>query len=280
VQKKFPRRTAKRPGTVPRTGIIEIPSLVPAGAVNQPSEMAAMNAERFSEGIARLSGSDAAQTVLPVSSEAVPSPALMMSRGTDSSSPMVSIPAAFEKITQFLTYSSAIHQQLGSPLSGGMYGSGPGIFSVPLPFTVSEGGGGLSPGLILQGKGMRTAEHTPVMNVAVSMVSSDVMRRANLFPPAAAGNVPLSGMSAGSALSGTVPVSSLYSLERALPLSAGSRDGTALPATGGTSPVHFQNTFNITVTTTARGDEAELRELGRKIGVILSDEMRRYGGLR
>jgi hypothetical protein len=118
------------------------------------------------------------------------------------------------------------------------------------------------------------------MNLAVSMVSGDVMRKAGLFPLSAAGSSPLPGMPFGSAVSGTVPVSSLLSLERALPLYAGSRSETATPATGGDTTTHFQNTFNITVMTTARGDDAELRELGRKIGVILSDEMKRYGGVR
>ncbi|MFA5269192.1 MAG: hypothetical protein WC379_14585 [Methanoregula sp.] len=279
VQKKPGRRTARRPGTIPRTGIIEIPSLVPAGAVNLPSEMAARNAEQFNEGIARLSGNGTAQRILPEFPDAVVSPAVRLIRGTDPSSPMVSIPDAFEKIAQYLTYSSDIHQQLVSPLSGGISG-GPCLFSIPLPFTVSEGGGGLSPGFILPGKDIRTAEDNPVMNVAVSMMSSEGMRRANFLPLSAAGSSLTPGMPFGNAFSGVVPVSSLYSLERALPLSAGSRGETALPAAGGKNPVNFQNTFNITVTTTARGDEAELRELGRKIGVILSDEMKRYGGLR
>jgi hypothetical protein len=279
VQKKPGRRTAKRPGMLPRTGVIEIPSLVPAGAVNQPSEMAAMNTERFSEGIARLSGTETAQTVFPVPATAVPSPTVLMSRSTDISSPRVSIPDAFEKIARYVTCRLEIHQQLVSSLSRGIAG-GPGIFSIPLPFTVSEGRGGLLPGLVWQGKDTHATENTPVMNVAVSMMSSEGMQRAHLLPFSAAGSSRTPGMPFGNAFSGTAPVSSPYSLEHALPLSAGSRDGTAHPAPGGRNPVNIQNTFNITVTAMAKGNEAELRELGRKIGVILSDEMRRYGGLR
>lgn len=282
MQKKTSRRTAGSPHPAPGTSIIEIPSLVPAGALNLRSEMATVNAARLSEGIARLSGGETTQPDLPFGSEGVPSSAIRLSRGTGPSSPAVSVPNAFEKIAQYLTHSSDIHQQLTKPLSGGMpvSGPGPGIFSVPLPFAGSDAGGGVFPGFILQGKDIRSAEDNPVMNLAVSMVTGDVMRRVNLFPHSATGNSPLPGMFLGSTLSGTVPVSSLYSLERALPLYAGSRGETAFPATGGSTTVHFQNTFNITVTTTTKGDETELRELGRKIGVILSDEMKRYGGLR
>jgi hypothetical protein len=279
VQEKSGRRTAKPPGTRSRSGIIEISPLVPAEAVSQPSGMAAMNAERFSEGIARLSGTGTTQTVLSVPATKVPSPAVLMSRSTDASSPLVAIPEAFEQIARYVTYSSEIHRQLVSSLYSGA-SRGPGVFPVPFPFTASEGGGALMPGIPGQGKEIRVRENIPVMNVAVSLMSSEGMRRAYLPPRSAPGGVRTAGMPSGNAFSGTVPVSSLYSLEHALPLSAGPRDGAALPAPGGTNPVHIQNTFNITVTTTSRGDDAELRELGRKIGVILSDEMRRYGGLR
>jgi hypothetical protein len=279
-QRKPSRRTAKSPRPAPGTGIIEIPALMPGGVKDLWSEMATMNAARLSEGIARLSEGGTAQTALPISSEGIPQGAIRLSRGPDRSSPAVSVPDAFEKIAQYLTYSTDIHQQLMEPLSGRITGSGPGIFSIPLPFLVSEGGGGYSPALILQEKERGSAQDTPVMNLAVSMVSGDVMRKAGLFPLSAAGSSPLPGMPFGSAVSGMVPVSSLFSLERALPLYTGSRSETAPPATGGDTTTHFQNTFNITVSTTARGDDAELRELGRKIGFILSDEMRRYGGVR
>jgi hypothetical protein len=281
LQEKPLRRTGGSPYKAPGTGIIEVPSLVPAGVLTLRTETATANAARLSEGIARLSGGGTAQPDLPSGSDGVPSSVIRLSRGTDSSSPLVSIPGAFEKIAQYLTYSSDIRQQLMAPLSGGIsvVGPGPGIFSVPLPFTGSDAGGGVFPGFMLQGKDIRSAGDTPVMNLAVSMATGEVMRRANLFVHSAE-NSPLPGMFSGSTLSGAAPVSSLSSLERALPLYAGSRGETAPPATGSSTTVHFQNTFNITVRTMARGDETELRELGRKIGVILSDEMKRYGGLR
>lgn len=40
----------------------------------------------------------------------------------------------------------------------------------------------------------------------------------------------------------------------------------------------FNNTFNITVNMKGREDEAEMRELGKKIGLILTEELKRYGG--
>jgi hypothetical protein len=43
---------------------------------------------------------------------------------------------------------------------------------------------------------------------------------------------------------------------------------------------NFHNTFNITVSMKGGGaDEGDLRELGKKIGRILSDEVKRYGGI-
>ena len=42
---------------------------------------------------------------------------------------------------------------------------------------------------------------------------------------------------------------------------------------------NFHNTFNITVSVKGGGDEGDLRELGKKIGRILSDEIKRYGGI-
>lgn len=42
--------------------------------------------------------------------------------------------------------------------------------------------------------------------------------------------------------------------------------------------VTIHNTFNIEVAMRGQGDERELRELGQKIGTILSEELKRYGG--
>lgn len=55
------------------------------------------------------------------------------------------------------------------------------------------------------------------------------------------------------------------------------KSGEASRASGG-STFHLNNHFNITINAKA-GEETELRELGRKIGIILSDEIRRYGGM-
>lgn len=43
--------------------------------------------------------------------------------------------------------------------------------------------------------------------------------------------------------------------------------------------VNLHNTFNIEIAMRGQGDERELRELGQKIGTILSEELKRYGGL-
>jgi hypothetical protein len=50
------------------------------------------------------------------------------------------------------------------------------------------------------------------------------------------------------------------------------------PAPSGTTN-HFHNDFHITVQVRDTSDERELRDLGRKIGRVLSDELARYGGV-
>ncbi len=50
------------------------------------------------------------------------------------------------------------------------------------------------------------------------------------------------------------------------------------PAPAGTTN-HFHNDFHITVQVRDTSDERELRDLGRKIGRVLSDELARYGGV-
>jgi hypothetical protein len=51
------------------------------------------------------------------------------------------------------------------------------------------------------------------------------------------------------------------------------------PRIMGEKGVRIQNTFNIVVNAKNGDKEAEIRELGRKIGLVLSEEMRRYGGI-
>jgi hypothetical protein len=46
----------------------------------------------------------------------------------------------------------------------------------------------------------------------------------------------------------------------------------------GGNVAHFHNTFNIVVNVKGR-TETEIKDLGKKIGLILSDEMRQYGGI-
>jgi hypothetical protein len=43
--------------------------------------------------------------------------------------------------------------------------------------------------------------------------------------------------------------------------------------------VTIHNTFNIEIAMRGQADERELRELGQKMGTILSEELKRYGGL-
>ena len=261
------------------TSIIEIPSLVPGGVKDLRSGMATANASRFSDGIAWLSGSGTPQMIRSDGTEKIPGAGLRLSGSTSPSSPETVVPAAFGTIAQYLTYSSEICRKALEPLYGGTTGGmTPGIVSILHPFTGRSTGEDLSTMIVLPGKDLRSAGNYPMMNLAVSMVSLDIMKKAASFRftttagPVATG-IPLPG--------GIYGASPLFTLERVLPLASPAPPSGAPSPTGGANPaVNFQNTFNITVTTTTRGDERELRELGKKIGVILSDELKRYGGLR
>jgi hypothetical protein len=55
------------------------------------------------------------------------------------------------------------------------------------------------------------------------------------------------------------------------------KSGEVSRASGGNT-FHLNNHFNIAINARV-GEETELRELGRKIGIILSEEIRRYGGM-
>lgn len=282
-QKSPPRRTQKTRSSGPGAGIIEIPALTPGGAGNLRTGMAAMNAERLAEGITRLSGRETAEAAARPEPGGGLSPAFWPPQGPDRTSPAVSVTAAFEKIAQYVTYSAEMHRQVTESLAAGMTGgmADTGTFSVPLlSFRESAGGGISFPGAALQGMDTGSGGHPPLMNIAVSMLAGGAMQGIRPFLLSAAGGSRYPGMFPPGARSGALPAVPLFSLEHALPLSAGTRTETSPPAAGGGTAIHFQNTFNISVTTRAGGDEAEMRELGRKIGVILSDELKRYGGLR
>lgn len=81
-------------------------------------------------------------------------------------------------------------------------------------------------------------------------------------------------MTAGGMPSLSVPVR----LESILQ-SAGQTVSKESPQAAGDT-VNFNNTFNITVSIKDPGSETEMRELGRKIGLALSEELKRYGGMR
>lgn len=78
----------------------------------------------------------------------------------------------------------------------------------------------------------------------------------------------------------TRPLLSLppLSMENAMQVLYGAqKESTSGSAKSG--DVRFQNTFNIVVNVNGKGEETEMRDLGKKIGHILSEEMRRYGGV-
>ena len=132
--------------------------------------------------------------------------------------------------------------------------------------------------IVLPGNELRSAGNYPMINLAASMVFPDIMKKAASFRLTTTAGTVAPGIPLPGGISGASP---LFTLERVLPLAVPAPpSGAPSPTGGATPPVNVQNTFNITVTTTARGDERELRELGKKIGVILSDELKRYGGLR
>jgi len=279
--KKPADRTSDNQVSSTARGIIEIPALFPAGKINLPSYDTQLHAVKLSEGILEQYSKETSTPVFQDGSKGTPAVSHPGSRRLDYSLPGISIPHAFEKISEYLTYTSAIHHQITAPVYGsiGTAELNPATLSFSLPLTGGDRGIPLLPNLLLNSVDGVPAEQNPVLNLAMNMVTSDGMKRADLLARSVVGNTQLPVYPA-EVVQGASFVSVPRALEDVFQMFSGPYGDIAVPSSAGGNTFHFQNTFNIVVNTRSDGDERGLRELGRKIGVILSEEMKRYGGLR
>ena len=110
----------------------------------------------------------------------------------------------------------------------------------------------------------------PAVTLAVSMAATHAAQRAGasaikefvLASPSMAGGVQAPVMADRNMVNVTMPS---ISVDRELSSSVNKTS-------------NFHNTFNINITMKSGGEDGDLKELGKKIGRILSDEIKRYGG--
>ena len=279
--KKPGGRSSNKQITSIGTGIIEIPALLPTGKINLPSYDTTINALQFSEGMRNQYSGETGTPVLLEESKRIPSLIRTVPQRLDYSLPSISVPNAFEKISEYLTYISEIHHQITSPLHDNMSTGefNPPGFSLIMPLPSGNVGIPQLSNMMSYGVNSMSAEQNPILNLAMNVMPGDVMRRADLLAPLVVGTAQHSLYPTEMFHEASL-ASAPRALDNVLQMFSGSLGETAAPSSIGSNTFHFQNTFNIVVNTKAAGDESGLRELGRKIGLILSEEMKRYGGLR
>ncbi|MCZ7359321.1 MAG: hypothetical protein O8C55_04525 [Candidatus Methanoperedens sp.] len=184
------------------------------------------------------------------------------------SEPSINVSNAFETISSYIAKASEVDRQTSEMARGGVIDTDKISWQSPLlNLMLSEGGSAALEldRLAINGNSGLT-EAVQMANIAIG---THALEKAG---SSAMNNIDLM-------LSQDYRMPSPGTVQNALQILSVSQKDTA----GGThsgNTINFQNTFNIVVDIKNGGKETELRELGRKIGQILSDEIRRYGGIR
>lgn len=257
------------PAIYPKQWVIEMPAFIPREKVLMPVEEYAINATKLSNAAANLYGENGtfSNSGEPISDHIAASPSL--------SATSVLISNVVKTISDSITIAFEIHKQMNRLIQD--IGHEEGIFNIPLDFqlTGNDAVTAFAFNKFAYAGNGDPASEGKTMNIAKSIASMEVLQKSGSFTikdmtmrmstPNAYGGVPAAA----------IPHTSGNILQI---LSGSQRETGAVPQAGG-SAVHFHNTFNITVNVKKDGDESELRDLGRKIGLILSEELRRYGGI-
>jgi hypothetical protein len=193
---------------------------------------------------------------------------------TSSASQSSTFSNAFKTISDYASLGSEINNQVTEYLENSDEGIGE-IFSQGSPVDLVLNGS--NPAIdIIQGMAGGNSGGTPGdMNIAYNISTAEALYRegtSSINDIVQAIPSSMTGM--------TKPLSTLppFSMENAMQvLYAGQKETSTGSAKSG--DVRFQNTFNIVVNVKGKGEETEMRDLGKKIGHILSEEMRRYGGV-
>lgn len=181
---------------------------------------------------------------------------------------------AFKTISDYASLGSEINNQVTEYLENGNKTIGD-IFSQGSPVDLVLNGSNpaidIIQGIVEGNAGGTTGD----MNIAYNISTAEALYRE--------GNSSIKDIiqAVPSTMTGmTKPLLSLppFSMENTMQVLYGAQKET--PAGSAKSgDVRFQNTFNIVVNIKGKGEETEMRDLGKKIGHILSEEMRRYGGV-
>ncbi|TFG88792.1 MAG: hypothetical protein E4H16_04520 [Candidatus Atribacteria bacterium] len=250
--------------------IIEMPAFMPREKVVMPFEE--YDATKLSNAAANY-GENKTFSISgePISDHIAASSSLSSTSGSAVS---VSVSNAVKTISDSITIAFDIHKQMNRLIQD--IGLEAGNFNIPLDFQMT--GNDMFTAFALNefayaGNGDLASEGK-TMNIAKSIASMEVLQKA--------------GSSAIRDMTMIVSTPNAYGGASAIPHTAGnilqifsgSQGVTGTAPQAGSSSVQFHNTFNITVNVKKDCDESELRVLGRKIGLILSEELRRYGGMR
>ena len=253
--------------------MIEVPAFIPVQKITKPSDEAANNVEKLSNAIAKEASSSKNSFISRTNSSqmmtALPSVIL----------PPGSVSSAFETMSEYITIASNINNQMND---------------------IMEQKGHETNSIISQGSASDLLLRNEVAVRAFSLdriasgesgdeKTAQVINLAQSF--AAAGALQKAGTSAIKDIIMAAPSSGTgYQMNpaAAIPrLREINMQNASIPqrdiinaAQSGTTSSNFHNTFNIVVNVKGGKEESELRDLGRKIGLVLSDEIKRYGGIR
>lgn len=257
---------------------VEVPAFRLKLKVSPPSEQAADNVRRLSEAVAQsVSGPPPAsfererQVAVPREMAIAPPALVSVHRSLNIMNEYLSSAAVISGLAGLATAGVSDSQALGSQVLGGqaplvqlMLDKAAAPASAPINMLVQAGESIKipvpQPILIEGGSGSG-----PALNLAVSVVATRAMERSggqamlDLVRSADSGSLPVGREAVNVTMHGTGP------------------DITENNTTNKVS--NFHNTFNITVTVKGGSEDGDLRELGKKIGRILSEEIKRYGGI-
>ena len=256
--------------------MIEVPDFMPVKKVPTSIKESAINATALTNAIGREFMAE--KETLSHSREVMtPSLADVHMVQPSISTSSVSVSNAFNTISDYFTIASELGSQMtdmmeyggedvsdifthGSPIDLLVTGedTGTALSLERIVFGVNDGTSGMEPGI---GLSITTTE---------SLIKEGASAINDVFLSLPQDRTGYDGLPAA-----TVP----HSMEKVMQMFYGSQSETTPSSPNERSTNHFQNTFNVVVNMKGAGDEHELRELGRKIGTILSDEIKRYGGV-
>lgn len=242
--------------------MIEIPAFMP----DIKGKDAAINAAKLSNVISKESNSE--KITIPFFKET--------SSGTHAiSSPLLTLPEpvsnAFEAISNYITVASEINDQMSKVTElGGQVAS-----ETIAPFDLLLTGNGTGSILTPEVFGRKSESEGSVMNIAESIATTRELQKVGY---SVINDITAATPSGGAAYSG--PQGMPRTVESIMQFLSGSQREPASTSHTGSNAVNVHNTFNIMVDAKGGRDETELRDLGKKIGLILSEEIKRYGGIR